>query len=144
MDKQETMVVGYRYGRANGNSYNTRENHYENGVSMASVAGLPECRSFATMAAKEAKEKTYYIGMVSGQGGDDEYLLKNVVEISSKKYKAWLSDNKEITKIYVQNEIDSLSWAMEYAISNMQFPFESKIAEIKNSYIERKKVLLAV
>ena len=128
----KNKIVGYRYGKASGNSYNTRDNKCENGVSMVSVAGLPECRSFATMSAKENRGKYYYTGICSGKGGDDEYLLQNVKEISQKEYLNWLENNKEIISMFVKAEIEELEWAMNYQIDNLPWPMDHKIKEIKD------------
>jgi len=130
-------MAGYRYGKANGNSYNTRDNKHENGASMASVVGLSECRSFATMHAKENRQKIYYIGTIAGKGGDDEYLLTNITRISSKEYKIWLENNKNITAAYIQKEAKELEWARDYAISNMMYPWPHKIKEIEKMYAEK-------
>ena len=56
-------VVGYRYGKAPkcGRSYNYRENHYEDGVSMAQVCYYKPVGSFAA----NGEKKYYYEGVVS-------------------------------------------------------------------------------
>ena len=63
-------VVGYRYGKAPkcGRSYNYRENHYEDGVSMAQVCYYKPVGSFAA----NGEKKYYYEGVVSGIGSDNE------------------------------------------------------------------------
>ena len=66
-------VVGYRYGKAPkcGRSYNYRENHYEDGVSMAQVCYYKPVGSFAA----NGEKKYYYEGVVSGIGSDNEIYL---------------------------------------------------------------------
>lgn len=101
MSKQ--MIAGYRYGKApeGGRSYNTRDNFYEAGVSMASVAGLDECRSFATMAARETRKRYYYVGIICGTGSDDEYLLSGVRQIKATEYKQIIK-NAANTEFYAK------------------------------------------
>lgn len=81
-------MVGYRYGKApeTGKSYNTRDGKQEAGVSMASVAGSPECNSIATLSAKETRKAYYYSGNYAGIGSDDEYILSDCVQITKKEY----------------------------------------------------------
>lgn len=89
-------TVGYRYGSApkDGQSYNTRDNQHEAGVSMASVAGLPECRSFATMSSRDNRKKAYYEGDVVGFGGDDEPLVVNIKAITKQIYDRLVTGSK--------------------------------------------------
>lgn len=81
------VVVGYRYGKAPeiGNSYNYADEHWEDGISMASVMNTPEINSFAVKGAKDEK-KYYYRGIIQNTGSDGEITLKNVKAISSKEY----------------------------------------------------------
>ena len=77
-------VVGYRYGKAPkcGRSYNYRENHYEDGVSMAQVCYYKPVGSFAA----NGEKKYYYEGVVSGIGSDNEICLSSVKQISYNEY----------------------------------------------------------
>lgn len=79
-------VVGYRYGIApeNGFSYNTNTHQYEPGVSMAQICFGKEIQSFAVDA--QSKKRYYYIGDVSGIGGDDEICLTNCKRITYNEY----------------------------------------------------------
>lgn len=56
-------VVGYRYGIAPecGRSYNYRENHYEDGVSMAQVCYCRPINSFAAMVKRNTTTKGLYL-----------------------------------------------------------------------------------
>ena len=80
-------VVGYRYGAApeSGFSYNRRENELEPGVSMAQVLFGEGVRSFAVSGLSSAK-KYYYIGEITGEGGDDEVCIKNHKQITRLEY----------------------------------------------------------
>lgn len=81
-------TVGYRYGAApeSGYSHNYATGRSECGVAMASVGMTPECRSFATLEARESRRRYYYRGIVAGTGGDDEVCLTNVVRITHREY----------------------------------------------------------
>jgi len=89
-------IVGYRYGVAPecGRSYNTREQEWEPGVSMASVG---YCREFGSFAANANAEegKHYYIGVIAGFGGDNEICLEDVEEITAEQYEESLATYKE-------------------------------------------------
>lgn len=94
-------VVGYRYGKApeDERSYNHRENKKENGVSMAKIGHAEESQLFATQNLKEkGVKKYYYEGIISGTGGDDEILLKDIKEISRNDFLS-KSNNDEIIDI---------------------------------------------
>ena len=69
------MSVGWRWGKANGSSYNTQEGKYEAGVSTAQVKGFKKINSFA--AQPNGRKKYFYIGYVltHDTGGDDELLF---------------------------------------------------------------------
>ncbi|QGH73435.1 MAG: protein of unknown function DUF3990 [Podoviridae sp. cty5g4] len=87
-DKLPVRTVGYRYGAApeSGRSYNSRENKYEEGISLASAAGRTESKSFATMDAAAKRKKYYYEGDIIGYGGDDEPIMVNAKKITAKEY----------------------------------------------------------
>lgn len=90
-------IVGYRYGEApeSGRSWNTRENCYEPGVSMASVGYLEEIRSFA-VEAYGGEDIHYYRGRVVAEtGGDDEICLEDVEEITREEYETLLPRYRE-------------------------------------------------
>jgi len=98
--KGRIRAVGYRYGNApeGGRSYNTRKDMYEEGVSMASVAGGTENRLFAASALKEKGVKKVYLeGDVIGYGGDDELIMINTKEITKQQYDQKINspENKE-------------------------------------------------
>lgn len=82
-------MVGYRYGKApeSGSSYNHMRHSHELGVSMAAISHLGEVSSFAVDAAKANRKKYYYVGVVAGEGGDDEICLADVVQISAREYR---------------------------------------------------------
>lgn len=110
--KNPMTAVGYRYGKAPSSekSYNTRDNKYEDGISMASVAGGKESRLFATMEAKENRKKHYYKGKIIGFGGDGEPLFKNATEISKKEYDSnvGLEENKlALLQLFVNKYVDA-------------------------------------
>jgi hypothetical protein len=97
--------VGFRYGEgpSNGKSYNTRDNKYENGYSMASVSGLPESRSFATESAKK-RGIFYYEGDIVGFGSDDEPIMANGRKISKKEYESKYNSLENLkTRAIIQN-----------------------------------------
>ena len=106
----ERGAVGFRYGDApeSGQSFNSRTNQSEKGVSMASVAGLPESRSFATMSAKESRPVRYYEGDIVGTGGDDEKLFKNLRLLKKSEYNFLLKTPESISdaKKIAQEKID--------------------------------------
>lgn len=94
------VIVGYRYGKApeSGYSYNSRENRSECGVSMASVGYIPEKWSFA-IGTKENRKKYYYVGTIAGEGGDDEWCLRDVKQIKASEYKKMLVETKEASNM---------------------------------------------
>lgn len=64
---------------------------------MASVGYMPEIRSFAVSDLKDNKVKRYYyIGTISGRGGDDEFCLTGVRQISYKDYLRLRREQKEV------------------------------------------------
>ena len=71
------VVVGYRYGKApeDGYSYNTRDNRYESGVSMASVGYLPDVASFACVLLATSV-RYYYRGVVADFERTAGFVLK--------------------------------------------------------------------
>ena len=89
-------IVGYRYGVApeSGRSYNTREQEWEPGVSMASVGYIREFGSFAADANTE-EGKHFYKGVIAGFGGDNEVCLEDVEEITAEQYEESLAAYKE-------------------------------------------------
>ena len=99
-------VVGYRYGKAPkcGRSYNYRENHYEDGVSMAQVCYYKPVGSFAA----NGEKKYYYEGVVSGIGSDNEICLSSVKQISYNEYqkmkKSLITESNLITNFYADQK----------------------------------------
>lgn len=102
MDFVGKEIVGYRYGKApeSGCSYNTAEQKYECGVSMAQVGFDKEINSFATAA--QSSKKYYYKGTIAGFGGDNEICLIDVVKITKAQY---LKERQGDTMIKVSNNI---------------------------------------
>jgi hypothetical protein len=105
------VVVGYRYGKApeDGYSYNTRDNRYESGVSMASVGYLPDVASFACVIARDERKKYYYRGMVADFGADGEFVLKDVEQITYNEYRRERTSNKDyynkLSADYIQERL---------------------------------------
>ena len=102
-ESEPIHTIGYRYGDApkSGFSYNTREGRNERGISLASAAGLPKRRSFATMSAEENRKIKYYEGDVIGYGGDDEPIMVNLKPITKKDYESKLKDQSNaLLRIY--------------------------------------------
>ena len=88
-DKRPLRTVGYRYGKAPdcGKSYNAMTQRYEEGVSMAAIAGLPITNSFAVWGLQDAKcHKYYYEIDVIGYGGDDELVAIPIRQINYRDY----------------------------------------------------------
>ena len=125
-------IVGYRYGMAPecGKSYNCRDNVYECGVSMASVGYDKEIGSFAVSAAAKQR-KYYYIGIICGEGGDDELCLKNVVRISRSEY---LKKLKSMTD--ASNAVVNFRYDRQVRLINNGFNLGKTIDEVE---IERAK-----
>lgn len=144
-EKEPLKTVGYRYGDApeGGYSFNTRENKQENGVSMASVAGIPESRSFATMAAKKRGIK-YYEGDVIGYGSDGEPVMINIVPITETNY-----HKKVLTKQtkYSALQLQAKKYLSQKTLENIwsdPFPYTGinpYTNEVENSKIEFDKQL---
>jgi hypothetical protein len=107
-------IVGYRYGKAPecGRSWNTRENHFEAGVSMAKVGYCKEFGSFAADACMEYG-KHYYIGRVIDTGSDNEICLEDVQEITEEQYQALLPTmidaSNKIVDYYADQELRLLN-----------------------------------
>lgn len=101
-------IVGYRYGEApeGGRSWNYRENSYECGVSMASVGYDKEIGSFAVSEANNRK-KFYYLGVICGQGGDDEICLRDVKRITYAEYIRLRKVYAETSNQVVNDRIDT-------------------------------------
>lgn len=101
-------IVGYRYGEApkSGKSYNTRENCYEAGVSMAQVGFDREIGSFAVSGAAEIRKKYYYVGTICGTGGDDEICLSGVKRITRNQYLEMRKSMIEVNNLIVNERID--------------------------------------
>jgi uncharacterized protein YcfJ len=99
------VIVGYRYGKGSGCSYNTATGRPEAGLSMAAAEGLPECRSFATQSAKTSRKDYYYTGDFAGFGSDDEILISNPVQITKREYSKMINQEaaREIAKIKIEN-----------------------------------------
>ena len=91
------VVVGYRYGLApeSGYSYNYRDDEYECGVPMASIGYLPDVLSFGCLAARDERRKYYYRGVVADFGADDEFVLKDVEQITYNEYRRERTSNKD-------------------------------------------------
>lgn len=147
-EKEPLKTVGYRYGDApeSGYSFNTRENKQEKGVSMASVAGIPESRSFATMAAKKRGIK-YYEGDVIGYGSDGEPIMINIVPITETNYhKKALSKQTK----YAALQLQAKKYLSQKTLENIwsdPFPYTGinpYTNEVENSKIEFDKQLKAL
>lgn len=91
------VVVGYRFGAApeSGYSYNRAENRFEPGVSLASVGYLQPVTSFACYGSAAVCKKYYYSGRVAGSGGDGEFCITEVEQITYSEYCRELNDNKD-------------------------------------------------
>lgn len=102
-------IVGYRYGEApeGGHSWNYRENEWEPGVSMAQVGFDKEIGSFAVSDAGTSRKKYYYIGIICGQGGDDEICLSDVRRISRNEYLSLRKEMVAVSNQVVNDRIDS-------------------------------------
>ena len=103
------IIVGYRYGEAPecGRSWNYRESEWEPGVSMAQVGFDKEIGSFAVFNAGESRKKYYYIGTISGIGGDDEICLSDVSRITYKDYLRLRKQMIDISNQIVNDRIDT-------------------------------------
>jgi len=110
--KISVKTVGYRYGEApeSGQSYNSRENKYESGVSMASVFGFDESRGFATMDAASKRKIYYYEGEVIGFGGDDEFVMSNLSPISKAEYNKKGPSYKQSELILKINQLNTAKY----------------------------------
>ena len=112
-------VAGYRYGKApsSGRSYNHAENRCESGVSMANVLNIYTIQSFA---ANENKKVYYYLGdlVEDSTGGDSEYLMTNLVNITKKQYKEYCNQMTGEKRILIENKIKSLEETLSYYRSN--------------------------
>lgn len=102
-------IVGYRYGEApeGGRSWNYRDNEWEPGVSMAQVGFDKEIGSFAVSDAGIKRKKYYYIGVICGQGGDDEICLENVRRISRNEYLSLRKSMVDVSNQVVNDRIDT-------------------------------------
>lgn len=82
--------VGVRIGRVpeGGKSYNTREQKYEDGVSLISAGNLPVKRSFAISNLKDRNANLVYVkgDVITKLGGDDEFIMRNAREITRQEY----------------------------------------------------------
>jgi len=105
------LSVGWRYGEAQGRSWNKRENKKEAGTSLAQLKGFKKTQSFAAQG--EENKKHFYIGYVITHdlGADDEFLFVPggkyaPIEISKEDYDNyepqipdlegwWVENNKE-------------------------------------------------
>ena len=125
-------VVGYRYGKAPkcGRSYNYRENHYEDGVSMAQVCYYKPVGSFAA----NGEKKYYYEGVVSGIGSDNEICLSSVKQISYNEYqkmkKSLITESNLITNFYADQKKRLLDKGFNIGMS-----YEG-IEEMRNKYLK--------
>ena len=125
-------VVGYRYGKAPkcGRSYNYRENHYEDGVSMAQVWYYKPVGSFAA----NGEKKYYYEGVVSGIGSDNEICLSSVKQISYNEYqkmkKSLITESNLITNFYADQKKRLLDKGFNIGMS-----YEG-IEEMRNKYLK--------
>lgn len=102
-------IVGYRFGEAPecGRSWNYRENEWEPGVSMAQVGFDKEIGSFAVSDAGSNRKKYYYIGVISGTGGDDEICLSNVRRITRNEYLTLRKNMIEVSNQVVNDRINT-------------------------------------
>ena len=104
---------------------------------MASAENLPECRSFATMAARETRKTYYYSGNFAGFGSDDEVLISNPVQITKKCYLA--SCTAEARDMIAKIKIENFDFCRKYEVSHVRPLFDKIreteiIAEINSRY----------
>lgn len=141
-------IVGYRYGNApeGGRSYNSMYKKYEDGVSLASGLGRDEVGSFAVSGSKKRPIK-YYRGKKSGTGGDDEYLIKNPVEITKKEYLDSLKSPQMIGERLKDEKETLAKWESlrrrGYYPLNTDYGLE-KINTIKKSIISLESKLTSI
>lgn len=108
-DIKGIKMVGYRYGEAPEVSWNYAENKPENGVSMASVGYITE--TDRTKAEFGDRKRFYYSGVISDTGGDDEFCMDSLTQIS---YQQYLSMKKSLIKesnLLVDYKCDLKKWA---------------------------------
>jgi len=133
------QIVGYRYGKApeGGRSYNTKEQKYEDGVSLASALGGKEIGSFAVSGAK-GHSKKYYIGEKIGFGGDDEHLISNAKEITKKEYDSLVKSPTMLAEKlkFDKEKLDTLESLRRRNYS----PYNTEYGE--NIILEKKKEIL--
>lgn len=105
-------IVGFRYGVApeEGRSYNCAENSYECGVSMASVGYIPESDRHSNEYGD--RKRYYYIGTISGTGGDDEICLSNVRRISYSEYLKKRKECVSASNMVVNYKCDTKKWLL--------------------------------
>jgi hypothetical protein len=64
----------------------------------------------ATIEAREKSKKYYYIGDYSGKGGDDEFLIKNIKQITYRDYCKLIKTEKqkELKTNFIKEKIETL------------------------------------
>jgi len=125
-------VVGYRYGIAPecGRSYNYRENHYEDGVSMAQVCYCRPINSFAA----NGEKKYYYKGIISGIGSDNEICISDIKRITYKDYcnmrKDLIAESNLITNYYADQKLRLISKGFDIKMT------EDEIEKMRNNHLK--------
>jgi hypothetical protein len=103
--RESVRSVGVRIGNIpeSGKSFNTRENKYEEGVSLISAGTLPPINSFAISALRDKGAKLVYIAgdVLTRTGGDDEFVMQNAREITKGEYDNILSSEQQTVSDYV-------------------------------------------
>lgn len=137
------QIVGYRYGEApeNGKSYNYQTKEFEPGISMAQVGYYKEIGSFAISDAAENRKKYYYIGTISGFGGDDEICINNAKRLtyheylSLRKSQAMINSSNKIVNAIIDEKISFIKsgWDLGFGYGKGVEHFE----EERNKYIKK-------
>lgn len=142
-------VVGFRYGKApaNGRSYNTRDQKFECGVSLASALNLPEVLSFAVFALKEEKERIYYFkGKIAGRGGDGEICIEDAEPITKREYQSELKKKAKLANLFLDTFVCNEKEEEKAEILEAHTLNESKsepLPELKKVSVERAKKALS-
>lgn len=130
-DIKGLKMVGYRYGEAPEFSWNYAENKPENGVSMASVGYIPE--TDRTKIEFGDRKRYYYLGIISDTGGDDEFCMKSLKNIS---YQEYLKLKKELVK--ESNKLVDYQCDLKISIKNEGWDIGKSIEDIEN-YRQKNK-----
>ena len=97
--------VGFRVGDIpeSGKSFNTRDNRYEDGVSLIKAGALPETKSFAISALKDSRARIVYVrgDVLTRTGGDDEFVMSNARAISKSEYESAIRTDEQAVSDYI-------------------------------------------